>query len=102
MSIVIYNEKIAPQKADRNKQIADRRILCQYLLHSGHMEDVGIGSLDLSTRTYNALIRSDRRTISDLLSTTPSELHQIKNLGENSVQEVETLMTDLGLHLKTE
>jgi DNA-directed RNA polymerase subunit alpha len=47
-----------------------------------------IDVLDLSTRTYNALKRSDITTIGQLLQLDENKLGSVRNLGQKSVDEI--------------
>jgi hypothetical protein len=50
--------------------------------------DVQLEGLQLSTRTYNGLVRGGIRSLSALLVTGPEELSDIRNFGQKSLEEV--------------
>jgi uncharacterized protein len=50
--------------------------------------DLQLEALQLSTRTYNALVREGIRSLSALLKMEPQELSDIRNFGQKSLEEV--------------
>ena len=59
-----------------------------------------IEELDLSLRSFNCLKRAGFDTVGDIVSTTESELKEIKNFGKKSLTEVMAKLDELGLSLK--
>lgn len=55
--------------------------------------------LGLSTRSYNALFRSNIRTLGDIIALSEKELRNIRNLGEQSIKEIKTIAYQYGLTL---
>jgi len=55
--------------------------------------------LDLSTRTYNCLIRAGIHTIFDVVRRAPEELLAVRNLSCKCLDELESRLGDLGLKL---
>ena len=51
-------------------------------------ESDSINVLNLSTRSYNALYKAGILTIGDLQALSEADLHNIKNLGVKSIQEI--------------
>ena len=64
---------------------------------NGEVEDqTEIECLDLTTRTYRALIRAEIYTISDIINYPYMDWLRIKNLGLSSIREVESKMKRFG------
>ena len=64
---------------------------------NGEVEDqTEIECLDLTTRTYRALIRAEIYTISDIINYPYMDWLRIKNLGLNSIREVESKIQRFG------
>ena len=64
---------------------------------NGEVEDqTEIECLDLTTRTYRALIRAEIYTISDIINYPYMDWLRIKNLGLSSIREVESKMQRFG------
>ncbi len=63
------------------------------------LREKSILDLDLTVRAYNSLKRSGINTIGDLLSRTPTEIAQIRNLGKKSYDELILKLADKGLQL---
>ncbi len=59
-----------------------------------------IEELNLSTRTYNALIRKGIKFISELTDNTETDLLKIRNLGEKGVTEIKTELAKYSLYIK--
>ena len=59
-----------------------------------------IEDLDLSVRSYNCLKREGINTVSELVSLSETQLMNIRNFGQKSVDEVKDKLTELGLSLK--
>jgi len=59
-----------------------------------------IEELDLSLRSFNCLKRAGFDTVDDIVSTSESELKEIKNFGKKSLTEVIDKLEELGLSLK--
>ncbi|MGB9668731.1 MAG: DNA-directed RNA polymerase subunit alpha [Thermosulfidibacteraceae bacterium] len=55
--------------------------------------------LPLSVRAYNTLKRKGINTVGDLVKLTRDELSSMKNIGRKSVEEVEKVLSSLGLSL---
>jgi DNA-directed RNA polymerase subunit alpha len=55
-----------------------------------------IDVLDLSTRTYNALKRSDIATVGQLLELDAAGLRAVRNMGQKSIDEIETQLRSQG------
>jgi hypothetical protein len=49
-------------------------------------------NLGLSTRTYNALKRNEINTLNDLINTSETDLKDIRNLGTNSLKEINEVL----------
>jgi DNA-directed RNA polymerase subunit alpha len=59
-----------------------------------------IEDLDLSVRSYNCLKREGINTVSELVSLSETQLMNIRNFGQKSVDEVKDKLVELGLSLK--
>jgi DNA-directed RNA polymerase alpha subunit len=58
-----------------------------------------INELDLSVRGYNCLFDAGIHTVGALIQQTPEELLGIKNLGQRTLREIQTLVRQMGLRL---
>ena len=58
-----------------------------------------VTDFELSVRTRNALRKMNIRTLGDLLRITEAELRSYKNLGDASIGEIKTMLTQRGLRL---
>ena len=59
-----------------------------------------IEELDLSVRSYNCLKREGINTVSELVALSETQLMNIRNFGQKSVDEVKDKLQELGLSLK--
>ena len=59
-----------------------------------------IEELDLSVRSYNCLKREGINSVSELVALSETQLMNIRNFGQKSVDEVKEKLTELGLSLK--
>ncbi|MFJ6677562.1 DNA-directed RNA polymerase subunit alpha [Microbacterium sp. NPDC091382] len=59
-----------------------------------------IEDLDLSVRSYNCLKREGINTVSELVALSETQLMNIRNFGQKSVDEVKDKLVSLGLSLK--
>ena len=59
-----------------------------------------IEELDFSVRSYNCLKRQDIQTVGELAECTESDLLDIRNFGDKSINEVKVKLASLGLTLK--
>jgi DNA-directed RNA polymerase subunit alpha len=69
------------------------------------IEDVGdkaltIEELNLSVRSYNCLKREGINTVGDLIQKSESELMDIRNFGQKSIDEVKAKLEELGYGLR--
>mgnify|MGYP005851610699 CR=1 FL=1 len=71
-------------------------------LPDGQAADERIEEMEFSVRTFNCLKRSNILTIGDLVQTNETELMQIKNFGNKSLNEVRTKLAHRGLALRGE
>ncbi|HLR76106.1 MAG TPA: DNA-directed RNA polymerase subunit alpha [Balneolaceae bacterium] len=60
--------------------------------------ETNIEELNLSVRSYNCLKSADVDTIAELVSREKSELLKFRNFGKKSLQELEEVIEDRGLH----
>jgi DNA-directed RNA polymerase subunit alpha len=63
---------------------------------------ITIEELNLSVRSYNCLKREGVNTVGELIQRTESELMDIRNFGQKSIDEVKGKLEELGLGLKEE
>ncbi|GAB2509137.1 DNA-directed RNA polymerase subunit alpha [Paramicrobacterium agarici] len=61
---------------------------------------VPIEDLDLSVRSYNCLKREGINTVSELVALSETQLMNIRNFGQKSVDEVRDKLVEMGLSLK--
>ncbi|MWB99223.1 DNA-directed RNA polymerase subunit alpha [Agromyces seonyuensis] len=61
---------------------------------------IPIEDLDLSVRSYNCLKREGINSVSELVALSESQLMNIRNFGQKSVDEVKEKLTEMGLALK--
>lgn len=59
-----------------------------------------IEDLDLSVRSYNCLKRENINYVSELVALNETQLMNIRNIGQKSVDEVKDKLTEMGLSLK--
>ncbi len=62
--------------------------------------DMPIEELELSVRASNGLKRANITTVGDLVEKTREEMGKIRNLGQKSLDEIESKLAELGLSLK--
>ena len=60
-----------------------------------------IGNLDLSLRPYTCLKRAKIETVADLLQYSSEDLLNLKHFGKNSLNEVENILNQMGLKLRS-
>ena len=58
-----------------------------------------VDELELSVRASNCLKTANIRTIADLVQRTESELLKTKNFGKKSLNEIKTILGEMGLSL---
>ncbi len=58
-----------------------------------------VDELELSVRASNCLKTANIRTIADLVQKTEGELLKTKNFGKKSLNEIKTILGEMGLHL---
>ena len=58
-----------------------------------------VDELELSVRASNCLKTANIRTIADLVQKTESELLKTKNFGKKSLNEIKTILGEMGLSL---
>ncbi|HXF56998.1 MAG TPA: DNA-directed RNA polymerase subunit alpha [Actinomycetota bacterium] len=63
---------------------------------------LAIEDLNLSVRSYNCLKREGINTVGDLVQKSESELMDIRNFGQKSIEEVKAKLAELGLSLREE
>lgn len=66
-------------------------------LHSARIEDLG-----LSNRSTNALLGANVRFVGDLVRRSGREIRRLPKLGDRSMAEVRTMMSELGLSFDTD
>src|SRR4029079_8920441 len=63
---------------------------------------ITIEELNLSVRSYNCLKREGLNTLGDVVQKSESELMDIRNFGQKSIDEVKLKLEELGLGLREE
>ena len=61
---------------------------------------ITIEELNLSVRSYNCLKREGINAVGDVIMKSESELMDIRNFGQKSIDEVKVKLVELGLSLK--
>ena len=61
---------------------------------------ITVEELNLSVRSYNCLKREGINTVSELVALSETQLMNIRNFGQKSVDEVRDKLVSLGLSLK--
>ena len=65
------------------------------------LPSLDIGNLDLSLRPYTCLKRAKIETVADLLQYSSEDLLNLKHFGKNSLNEVENILNQMGLKLRS-
>ena len=63
------------------------------------VKSIIIEELNLSTRSYNCLVRKDIKTVSDIIDIYPEGLMKIRNLGKKSFNEITEKLKNFGIDL---
>jgi DNA-directed RNA polymerase subunit alpha len=63
-------------------------------------EEMSIEDLDLSVRAFNCLKRANINTVGQLIQMTPEDMMKVRNLGQKSMEEIESKLDQLGLSLR--
>ena len=112
---------IAPFQEGKNFQsvfMSSRKVLRKALSSSGSLmkkksnlminprlkrkiPSLDIGNLDLSLRPYTCLKRAKIETVADLLQYSSEDLLNLKHFGKNSLNEVENILNQMGLKLRS-
>ena len=66
-----------------------------------NIPSLDIGNLDLSLRPYTCLKRAKIETVADLLQYSSEDLLNLKHFGKNSLNEVENILNQMGLKLRS-
>ena len=85
----------APEETERREtgvELASRVELNEHLFRN-------VDELELSVRASNCLKTANIRTIADLVQKTESELLKTKNFGKKSLNEIKTILGEMGLAL---
>ena len=100
-----YKEKAERLQAEldkiRNIAPEQREQIEEVKKNSGLRTEL-IDVLDLSVRSYHCCIRAGIYTLGDLCGKTYTEMTKVRNLGKNSMQEIESKMHEYGLTFKQE
>lgn len=68
--------------------------------HKGKMLEMTIEELDLSVRSYNCLKRAGINTVKELTDRTVSDMMNVRNLGQKSLEEIKLKLNDLGVSFR--
>ena len=63
-------------------------------------EQIGIEELKISTRTHNALVKNNVKTVAGLLRKSEKSLLELEGMGEKGIKEIKKALKKLGLELK--
>jgi DNA-directed RNA polymerase subunit alpha len=86
----IFVELTGPVQRDQKNSIAPGTI-------PSSLQDMPIEVLDLSSRTYNCLKRSQITTVGQLLQMSEDELLGLRNFGQKSLQELHEKLAERGI-----
>ena len=68
--------------------------------HKEKMLEMTIEELDLSVRSYNCLKRAGINTVKELTDRTVSDMMNVRNLGQKSLEEIKLKLNDLGVSFR--
>ena len=68
--------------------------------HKEKMLEMTIEELDLSVRSYNCLKRASINTVKELTDRTVSDMMNVRNLGQKSLEEIKLKLNDLGVSFR--
>ena len=68
--------------------------------HKEKTLEMTIEELDLSVRSYNCLKRAGINTVKELTDRTVSDMMQVRNLGQKSLEEIKLKLNDLGVSFR--
>ena len=68
--------------------------------HKEIMLEMTIEELDLSVRSYNCLKRAGINTVKELTDRTVSDMMNVRNLGQKSLEEIKLKLNDLGVSFR--
>ena len=68
--------------------------------HKEKMLEMTIEELDLSVRSYNCLKRARINTLKELTDRTVSDMMNVRNLGQKSLEEIKLKLNDLGVSFR--
>ncbi len=94
-SLLVEFPHVEPEEEERGEQGAEppaRLELNEHLFRN-------VDELELSVRASNCLKTANIRTIADLVQKTESELLKTKNFGKKSLNEIKTILGEMGLSL---
>lgn len=63
--------------------------------------DVPLEDMELTTRTFNVLMRSGIKSASEIAEHTEEEIRNLRNVGTKSMEEVRRKLKELGLSFRT-
>lgn len=78
------------QEQSRKERVIETDLLSRIESSNLPLDSIGIDSLNLSTRSYNALRRNGIDSIDKLIQLTRADLAKIRNIGITSIQEILT------------
>jgi DNA-directed RNA polymerase subunit alpha len=87
-----FPEAVPEAEETAGAEVAERPELNENLLRN-------VDELELSVRASNCLKTANIRTIADLVQKTEAELLKTKNFGKKSLNEIKTILAEMGLHL---
>ncbi|KKU79580.1 MAG: DNA-directed RNA polymerase subunit alpha [Parcubacteria group bacterium GW2011_GWA2_47_7] len=90
----LINEEVAPISEDTQEQSPEEEGVDTEFLKTR------IDSLDLSSRTQNALTTANIRTVGGLVRKKEDDLMELDGLGEKGVQEIKRALSNFGVTLK--
>jgi DNA-directed RNA polymerase subunit alpha len=64
------------------------------------LEQIGVEELKISTRTHNALVKNNVKTVAGILRKGEKSLLELEGMGEKGIKEIKKALKKLGLELK--
>ena len=100
-SVFLNSPKVLQRALSSSKTKKKIKVMPQSLLNR-NLASLDIGNLDLSLRPYTCLKRAKIETVADLLQYSSEDLLNFKHFGKHSLNEVENILNQMGLKLRSQ
>nr|YP_009725396.1 alpha subunit of RNA polymerase [Trebouxia lynnae]QHO63902.1 alpha subunit of RNA polymerase [Trebouxia lynnae] len=100
-SVFLNSPKVLQRALSSSKTKKNLKLMPHPLLNR-NLASLDIGNLDLSLRPYTCLKRAKIETVADLLQYSSEELLNLKHFGKHSLNEVESILNQMGLKLRSQ